>query len=136
MKCDSKYAIIRLEVIIFNIVFYENEKGFSDVWEWLETLRQKAATNKDARIQHKQAVTYIQLLSDNGTILPETIVKHLSEGIWELRPGSNRILFFFQKDETTYVLLHHFRKRSQKTPTREIKKARSEMLDYLSRKEN
>ena len=41
--------------------------------------------------------------------------------------------FFYQND--TYVLLHQFRKKSQKTPKREIEKAKTERNDYLRRKE-
>jgi len=39
-------------------------------------------------------------------------------------------------DNDTYVLLHSFRKKSKKTPRREIDKAKAERDDYLFRKEN
>ena len=80
------------------------------------------------------ACSYIQLLSEKGTRMPDNITKHIEDGIWELRPGSNRVFyFFFEKD--TFVLLHHFRKKSQKTPKREIDRAKSEREHYLQRKE-
>lgn len=44
------------------------------------------------------------------------------------------LFYFFYKDNV-FVLLHHFRKKTQKTPKREIEKAMSERADYLSRKE-
>lgn len=70
---------------------------------------------KDARIQFSQASSYIQLLSDNGTKgLPKTIAEHLDDGIWELRPGNNRVFFFFYDEDGTYVLLHQIRKKTQK----------------------
>lgn len=94
----------------------------------------KAATNKDARIQHKQISLYIQLLQDNGIRLNENITKHLGDGIWELRPGNNRVFYFFFENDT-FVLLHHFRKKSQKTPKREIEKAKNERADYIARRE-
>lgn len=53
----------------------------------------------------------------------------------ELRPGSNRVLYFYHKNDT-FVLLHHFRKKTQKTPRRELEKAKAERDDYLSRKES
>ena len=87
----------------------------------------------DARIQYGQAARYIQLLQENGTNLPVEIAKHLKDEIWELRSGSNRIFFFFY-DHGTYVLLHHYHKKSQKTPRREITKAKSEMKDYILQK--
>ena len=55
------------------------------------------------------------------------------DDIWELRPGNNRVLFFYHKDDT-YVLLHHFRTKTQKTPPREIERAKSERDDWISRK--
>ena len=120
---------------MYNIEFYETASGNSDILDFLESLRTKIASSKDARIQYKQVVRYIQLLEDNGTSLPEVIVKHLEGDLWELRPGHNRIFFFcFWND--TFVLLHHFRKKTQKTPRREIEQAVSEMKDYISRKES
>ena len=118
----------------YTIEFYEQTNGESDVWIFLENLRNKAATSKDARIQYKQLSLYIQLLQDNGTLLPDNIAKHLEENIWELRPGNNRVLYFFY-DNGTFVLLHHFRKKSQKAPRREIERAKVERDDYLSKKE-
>ena len=47
---------------MYNIEFYEDSNGRSELWEFLESLRVKAATNKDARIQYKQISLYIQLL--------------------------------------------------------------------------
>ena len=55
--------------------------------------------------------------------------------VWELRPGNNRIFYFYHKDNT-YVLLHSFRKKTQKTPKQEITRAKSERDDYLKQKEN
>ena len=118
---------------MYDIEFYEKANGESDVWDFLEELRIKAQTSKDARIQHKQLTLYIQLLQENGTRLPENITKHIEEDIWELRPGSNRVFYFFFKNDR-FVLLHHFRKKTQKTPKREIERAKSERDDYLSRK--
>ena len=120
---------------MYNVEFYETQDGKSQIWEFLEDLRIKAATSKDARIQHKQASLYIELLQQNGTRLNENITKHLEDGIWELRPGNNRVFYFFFQDNT-FVLLHQFRKKTQKTPKREIEKATRERDDYLFRKEN
>lgn len=119
---------------MYTVEFYETADGRSELWDFLEELRMKAATNKDARIQHKQISLYIQLLQDNGTRLNENITKHLEDGIWELRPGNNRVFYFFFENDT-FVLLHHFRKKSQKTPKREIEKAKNERADYIARKE-
>ena len=120
---------------MYTVEFYETRDGQCPVWEFLENLRIKSASNKDARIQHKQASLYIELLQQNGTRLNDNITKHLEDGIWELRPGNNRVFYFFYENNT-FVLLHQFRKKSQKTPKREIERAKSERIDYLSRKEH
>ena len=135
MNSDSIDAIIIASRYIdemYNIVFYSTADGTSELRDFLINLRKKSLTNKDARIQHKQIAQYIQLLEDHGTYLGEKITKHLEEDIWELRPGSNRVLFFYHKDDT-YVLLHLFRKRTQKTPRNEIEKAKRERNDWLTR---
>ena len=119
---------------MYTVEFYETADGRSELWDFLEELRMKAATNKDARIQYKQISLYIQLLQDNGTRLNENITKHLEDGIWELRLGNNRVFYFFFENDT-FVLLHYFRKKSQKTPKREIEKAKNERADYVARKE-
>ncbi|MBR5506919.1 MAG: type II toxin-antitoxin system RelE/ParE family toxin [Clostridia bacterium] len=120
---------------MYTVEFYENANGESELWNFLEELRKKSSTNKDARIQYKQISLYIQLLQDNGTRLQDNITKHIDDGIWELRPGNNRVFYFFFKGDT-FVLLHHFKKKTQKTPRREIEKAKSERKDYLLRKGN
>lgn len=136
---DSIYAIMIIEektmeiIPVYKIEFYERENGDSDVWDFLEELREKSDSNKDYRIQYNQLILHIQLLQNNGTRLPNNITKHIEEDIWELRPGNNRVFYFYYCDDT-FVLLHHFRKKTQKTPKREIEKAKSERDDYLSRK--
>lgn len=35
---------------MYNIEFYEDSNGRSELWDFLESLRVKAATNKDTRI--------------------------------------------------------------------------------------
>lgn len=119
---------------MYTIEFYQKRNGESDVWDFLETLRMKSHSSKDARIQYKQIALCIDLLARNGTQLPNNITKHIQEDIWELRPGSNRVFYFFYKNDK-YILLHHFRKKTQKTPKREIDKARMERDDYILQQE-
>lgn len=118
------------EFMAYNIVFYEKQNVESELWNFLEKLRKKSTTSKDARIQQKQASLYIELLQNNGTRLPDTVPKHIEEDIWELHPGNNRIFYFFC-DKNDFAPLHSFRKKTQKTPRREIEKAKPERNDYL-----
>lgn len=119
---------------MYRIEFYEDARGHSELHDQLKDMEGKAHSNKNIRIQYRQMVLYIQLLQNNGTEMNENITKHLKDGIWELRPGKNRVLYFYYRDGA-YVLLHMFRKPTQKTPRREIERAKAERADYLSRHE-
>ena len=120
MTTDSKCAIIRL-------------RDKPHIEEEHECIQSNFTRTTDARIQYKQIVLYIQLLQDNGTRLSENVTKHLMDGIWELRPGNNRVFYFCWRGDR-FVLLHQFRKKSQKTPRREIERAKAERDDWLARK--
>ena len=126
--------IIQIGDSMFTVKFYETTTVESDVWDFLEELRLKSPSNKDARVQYNQMLFYIDLLSKNGTFLPNNITKHIDEDIWELRPGNNRVLYFYS-DNDAFVRLHHFRKKTMKTPLREIQRAKAERDDYIARKE-
>lgn len=118
---------------IFQIEFFEQENGACDVGDWLDELEEKAETDKDARVQLEQVGYAVRRLAQFGTRNPENIMKHLEDGIWELRPGNNRGMLFHYQDGV-FVLLHHFRKRTQKTPPREIAQAKRERTAYLRQK--
>ncbi len=48
--------------------------------------------------------------------------------------STNEKMENLKSDNNSFVLLHSFRKKTQKTPKREITKAKAERDDYLSRK--
>jgi phage-related protein len=81
----------------------------------------------------------IDMLEGNGTNLREPYSKHLEDGIFELRGqiGSDisRVLYFFMIGKKA-ILTHGFVKKTQKTPSSEIKRAKEYRTEYLSRKEN
>lgn len=115
---------------MYRVEFYETEDGDSQIWDFLEDLRLKAAASKDARIQHKQASLYIELLKQNGTRLNENITKHIEDGIWELRPGNNRVFYFFFRDNI-YVLVINSERNSRRLQSTKNEKAKRERDDYI-----
>lgn len=115
---------------MYNILFYQNEKGESPVWDFLKELEKKSEKNKSAKVELHQMLLYIELLERNGTKNNTNITKKIIDNVWELRPGNNRILYFYW-DNNSYVLLHCFRKKTQKTPPREIAQAKKEIMNYL-----
>ena len=113
------------------IIFYKNTKGKEPVLEYMQELSENSS--KDSRIKLNKINDYIQALSVYGTEqLSENYVKHLEGDIWELRPLRDRILFAGVV-EGKYVLLHPFMKTTQKTPTKELKKAKRELEDFKER---
>ena len=60
------------------------------------------------------------------------VTRHLDGDIWELRPLNNRIFYAYYKDGK-FILLHHFVKKTQKTPKKELEQAIRNYNDYLER---
>ncbi|MCL2019007.1 MAG: type II toxin-antitoxin system RelE/ParE family toxin [Oscillospiraceae bacterium] len=118
---------------MYDIDFYEDSKGNKPVKEYIDGLKQKAAINKDSRINLNKIVAYMDILCEHGTRIGEPVVKHIDGEIWELRPLSNRIMFAYYKNNV-FLLLHHFIKKTRKTPPSEIKQAKRNLADYLERK--
>lgn len=114
------------------IYFYEDKNGSSPVYEYIKKL--SINQNKDKRINFTKINDYIQLLSKNGITIGEPYIKHIEDEIWELRPIKNRIFFASWKDES-FILLHHFHKKTKKTPKREIEEAKRNLNEILKRSE-
>lgn len=116
-----------------NIIFYEDRKGKSSILEYIYWLEQ--SNGKGSRIKAAKIHEYIHMLSTYGAFqLSGIYTKHLEDEIWELRPLRDRILFAGVADGK-YVLLHVFMKETQKTPRREIEKAKRELADFKERNE-
>jgi len=119
---------------MFDVDFYEDKNGKQPVKDLLLELRGKASSSKDARIQYQRILTHIRALETYGTRIGEPHVKHIDGNLWELRPQPNRILFFYWRDNK-FILLHHFVKKTQKTPPKEIELAKQCMRDFIERNE-
>ena len=115
---------------MYNINFYKDEKGNEPVKEYIISLKVK--NTKDSLIKLQKIQDYLNILKVNGTRTGLPYVRHLDGDIWELRPLKDRILFFGY-DGNNIILLSHFRKMTQKTPPREIKKANKLMKNYIER---
>ena len=51
--------------------------------------------------------------------------------VWQLRPGSHRIFYFWHAQQKRYVLLNGFLKKSGRTPRRELDRAESLRAEQL-----
>ena len=115
---------------MYEIIIYRNVRGKEPISEYLRTLNKKK--DKDSRVKLNKIQDYIEILSKHGTNAGMPYIKHLEGLIWELRPINDRILFFAFKGNS-FVLLHHFIKKTQKTPQHEIEQAKRNMASYLER---
>lgn len=112
---------------MFEVIIYASENGKSSVKDFFDSLH--ADKSKNARINLKKVLLYLKMLSENGLQLRPPIIKKIEGEIWELRPLDNRILFFAWNGNA-FVLLHHFVKKTQKTPKNEIEQAQQNMLNF------
>lgn len=118
---------------MYSVEFYTNEKGECPIKDYFLKLVKEGRVKDLAIIQAK-----INLLKDYGYQLPKISsnhAKHIEGKLYELRPGDNRI-FYFYYDQGTYVLLHAFTKNTNKTPKQEIEKAKREIKEYERMKKN
>ena len=104
------------------ILIYKDEKGISEVEEYIKELRTKKENNKDNRIKYEKIDIYLNLLTKYGLGLGEPYIKHLEKELWELRPLKDRIILA-HLEKNRIILLTHFIKNTRKTPRREIKRA-------------
>jgi hypothetical protein len=120
---------------LYEVEFYYDKSGKSQIVDFLDELQAKSKTSKADRINREKILAYIGALARFGTRIGKPYVKHIDGEIWELRPLGNRIFFFYWKDNK-FVLLHHFIKKTQKTPPKEIAKAKSNLKDFMERNDN
>ncbi|HSA59418.1 MAG TPA: type II toxin-antitoxin system RelE/ParE family toxin [bacterium] len=99
------------------VTYYQTPRGDLPVRDYLEALQDRERAKVKALIDYlSEAVT-----------LKEPHAKKIAgyPGLFELRPGAHRIFYCYH--EGMIVLLHAFRKKSDKTPSRELETAYSRM---------
>lgn len=115
---------------MYDIEFYEDKNGESEVYSYIQSLRKNSS--KENKQKLKKIYMYIDLLSEYGLLLKEPYIKKLDKEIWELRPMRDRILFASWFNNK-FILLSVFRKQTQKTPRNEIERAKRLLDDYKRR---
>lgn len=93
-----------------DIEFYEDQKGSRPVQEFIDDLTNRTEVN--------QIAVHMRELKTQGYRLQRPMSAPLRDGIHELRPGPNRILYGFNKGVA--VLLHALRKKTREMPSRDI----------------
>ena len=111
----------------WKVILYRSPSGDHPVQQFLDGLEIKAQSKvKDV----------IVLLREFGIRLGQPHVKKLTgTNLWELRiVGSNSIrVLYVAVTGKSFVLLHGFKKKKNKTPPKEIRIAENRLVEYRSR---
>lgn len=109
------------------IEFYINAQGKSPVVEFLDTL----PVAERARVRNA-----LRLLREFGVLLQMPHARPVTghPKLWELRAGAIR-LFYLSQVGRRFVILHGFRKKSNRAPIREIAAAERRMAEVVEREE-
>lgn len=109
------------------VLYYEDDKERQPAREFIDGLDPKMKAKTFGRLL---------LLEEYGERLPMPFARHLEDGIYELRTpqGSNitRLLYFFFLGNRA-IVTNGFIKKTQRTPRKEIEKAKHYREDWRSR---
>lgn len=107
---------------VLKIVFYRSEIGNEPVREWLKDL------HRDDKRQIGEDIKTAQL----GWPLGMPLIKKIDKDLWEVRTrlADSIARVLFTVDGEHMILLHGFIKKSQKTPSNELKTALSRLSTY------
>lgn len=109
------------------IVYYTKADGTVPVADFILELPPK---------HQAKALRDIDILEEYGAKLKMPYAEQIDGKLWQLRiqsSGDISRIFYFAHAKDTFVLLHAFIKKTPRTPTREIAKAKSNMEDFLRR---
>lgn len=113
---------------MYEVNFYKDKDGKEPVAEYIISLSKK--NDKNSRIKLNKILDYINILKEHGKSAGVPYMKHIEGEYGELRPLRDRI-FFVAWNGDSFILLHHFMKKTQKTPKREIEQAKKEYTDLI-----
>ena len=102
------------------IEYYKNPHGKKPVEDFIKGL---------PLIKQANIIRVLDLVEEYGIQLGQPYMKKIEGKIWELRPGSERILYFIFTGRK-FILLNGFTKKTRKTPKKEIKTAKKRLKEY------
>ena len=70
------------------------------------------------------------LIQEGLALLNTNMMDNIEDDIYELRAGNYRVFCYYDRRSNLFLLLHGFRKRTQRTPGGQITRARSLVRQY------
>ncbi len=111
----------------FGVFYFVDERGRAPVQDYLKALPDG---------ERAKAYAFLKHLSETGYQMRRPFADSLGgkTGLYELRPGRHRVLYFFFMREKI-ILLHAFMKKTDAIPCREIETAlwRKEICEVLQK---
>src|SRR4051812_42131649 len=104
-----------------DVRYYRTAAGNSPVEDYVECL--------DAQTQAK-ILAMLMTIEKHGLSGAGVVARHIAGKVWELKPGNQR-LFYVVIDGPTLVIVHAYKKQSQKAPKQEIETAKSRANEIL-----
>jgi len=119
------YGVImsEMETVRWSVETYIDERGKDPIWEFIRGLQRK---------EQAKVLRAFDLLEKYGTRLRMPDARHIEDALWELRADASR-LFYFLHVGRRFIILHGYRKKTDKAPLREIATAERRMRDFLER---
>lgn len=111
---------------MWRIEFYADTRDRSPVTEYIDRLTKE----EQAKIRNE-----FRLLAEFGPALGMPHARMIKGKLWELRPGNFRF-FYFTVIEQRFVILHGYRKQSQKAPRQEVDIAMKRMKEMMDEVKN
>ncbi len=107
----------------WKVKFFQTLRGDYPVKEFI--VEQDRATRTKISLS-------IRLLIDYGPFLKPPDIKKLQDKLYELRiPGKTSVRIFYTIKNSEFYLIHAFKKKSQKTPSKDIKKALDRLRELI-----
>lgn len=104
-----------LYLIVWKVKYFQTRRGVFPVKDFVE--------NQNLEIKTKFG-KLVRLLINNGPLLRPPQSKKIAKDLYELRSsGNDPLRIFYTSKNKIYYLVHIFKKKSQKTPPRELKTA-------------
>lgn len=93
------------------LIFFRTTRGDQPVRDYIDSLP----------LPEQETIEALLVELGQKGYLPPPFAKKLKgvEKLWELRPGRHRVIYFYYEGNKA-ILLHVFKKQSQKTPEKEI----------------
>ena len=103
----------------WRVVYFENARGERFVKNFID---------KQSSAVKAKYLGMIDFLEEYGPFLSPKFTKKIDKGLYELRiTGKEQIRVFFTVQQRKIILLHAFKKKTQKIPRKEIKVALSRL---------